>query len=136
MRAVGAATCGVVLLLSGCSMQSDEPDTPDVVATASPTVEDWRPVDSGPREGAMGTTTLDDDGVPVSYVVVEGDTADLIRLRFDIWWDSLAREDGRVLIKYPEIYAGEVLIFVPPGAPRTATRSGHSRRCGQGERHD
>lgn len=115
MRAVGAATCGVVLLLSGCSMQSDEPDTPDVVATASPTVEDWRPVDSGPRDGAMGTATVDDDGIPVSYLVAEGDTADLIRLRFDIWWDSLAREDGRVLIKYPEIYAGEVLIFVPPG---------------------
>ena len=44
--------------------------------------------------------------------MVEGDTADLIRGRFDIWWDQLAR-DGARLIQYPEIYVGDELTFIP-----------------------
>ena len=93
--------------------------TPSAEPTPSPTpyfdFSDWKPVDSGPRDGAMGTTTTDSDGVPVTYTVVEGDSADLIRLRFDIWWDSLACDDGMIMPKYPTIYPDEVLRFVPPG---------------------
>ena len=100
MLAVGLAACTV-------PTDSAPPD-----ATASPSAADWLPVDSGPREGAMGTTTVDEDGIPISYTVAEGDTTDLIRVRFDIWWDSLAREDGTRMQKYPVIYAGEVLTFV------------------------
>jgi len=60
----------------------------------------------------MGPVIADSKGVPVNYTVVEGDTADLIRGRFDIWWDQLAR-DGSRLIKYPTIYVGDVLTFIP-----------------------
>src|SRR6478609_6542242 len=41
------------------------------------------PEDGGPRAGASGTeVVLDDDGVPTTYVVVEGDDLSSIALRF------------------------------------------------------
>ena len=108
---VGAAAMLAVSLAS-CTAPLD-PSPPDVTETSI--ADDWRPVDSGPREGAMGTTTVDEDGIPITYTVAEGDSADLIRLRFDIWWDSLAREDGTQLAKYPTLYVDEVLTFVESG---------------------
>jgi hypothetical protein len=75
---------------------------------------DWQPVDSGPAVGAMGTTTVDADGVPLTYLVAAGDTPDAIRTRFDLYWSSLARQDGTAMPKYPTIYEGEVLTFVAP----------------------
>lgn len=75
---------------------------------------DWQPVDSGPRAGAMGTTTVDADGIPLTYLVASGDTPDAIRERFDLYWSSLARADGTAMPKYTTIYVDEVLTFVPP----------------------
>ena len=108
----------VILILSGCTAQSteaglnDPPPTATATPTPSPSLEDIDPIDLGPRTGAMGTVTLDENGVPATYTVADGDTADLIRGRFDIWWDQLAR-DGARLIQYPEIYVGDVLTFIP-----------------------
>ena len=93
----------VALFATGCSRASDaiEPPVTQGVATPSPSsgpsappdlVEEgiWHaPVDGGPREGAMGEVTLDADGEPTSYTVASGDTADQIRMRFNIWWDQL-----------------------------------------------
>lgn len=62
----------------------------------------------------MGPVTLDAEGRIETYTVVEGDSADLIRARFDIWWDSLADESGEPLAKYPTLFVGDVLTFVPP----------------------
>jgi hypothetical protein len=84
------------------------PDSTAVVPT------DWEPVDSGPAVGAMGTTTVDAEGVPLTYLVAAGDTPDAIRVRFDLYWSSLAREDGTAMPMYPTIYEGEVLTFVAP----------------------
>lgn len=75
---------------------------------------DWEPVDSGPVLGAMGTTTVDAEGTPLTYVVAAGDTPDAIRKRFDLYWSSLARQDGTAMPMYPTIYEGEVLTFVEP----------------------
>lgn len=75
---------------------------------------DWQPIDSGPREGATGSTTVDDDGTPLTYVVASGDTPGAIRERFGLYWSSLAREDGTAMPKYPTIYENEVLTFVEP----------------------
>lgn len=70
-----------------------------------------RVVDGGPINGAMGTTTTDAAGNPVTYTVVEGDSADLIRKRFDIWWDQLANDDGVRLDRAPTLFVGQVLTF-------------------------
>lgn len=106
----------VVLTLSGCTAQAPDshPTPPPPSATPAPTtsLEDTDPIDLGSRPGAMGDVTVDDRGVPVSYTVADGDTADLIRARFDIWWDQLAR-DGARLVRAPEIYPGDVLTFLP-----------------------
>ncbi len=59
----------------------------------------------------MGEVTLDADGEPTSYTVASGDTADQIRMRFNIWWDQLQQADGGRLIKYPNIYPGDVYTF-------------------------
>jgi hypothetical protein len=42
------------------------------------------PVDSGPQEYAMGTTNLNSEGVPVSYVVASGDNSEFVAKRFCI----------------------------------------------------
>lgn len=70
-----------------------------------------RVLDGGPINGAMGPVTLDDKGRPLTYTVVNGDSADLIRKRFDIWWDQLADDEGLRLSKYPNLFVGQVLTF-------------------------
>ena len=114
-RAVVVA--GAIVILSGCTGTATEAVTESEPTassrpTPSPSLEFTDPVDLGPRPGAMGEVTVDEKGVPLTYTVVEGDTADLIRGRFDIWWDQLAR-DGARLIQYPEIYEGDELTFIP-----------------------
>jgi LysM repeat protein len=42
------------------------------------------PVDSGPQEYAMGTTNVDGDGVPASYIVASGDISEFVAKRFCI----------------------------------------------------
>lgn len=105
----------LVLLLAGCAttemVDLVPPPEPTVVATPSPAAED-RIVDGGPQEGAQGTTTLHADGGPRTYTVAEGDTADQIRQRFNLWWDQLADENGTRLPDYPIIYPGQLLRFV------------------------
>lgn len=100
--------------LSGCVPQPVDETTVALPTSPSPTQSLVRsdPVDLGPAAGAMGPVSTDAKGVPVSYTVVEGDSADLIRGRFDIWWDQLAR-DGSRLVKYPTLFAGDVLTFMP-----------------------
>ena len=111
-------TAAVVLILSGCTGQTPDSNPtqppPSAIQTPTPTasLEATDPIDLGSRPGAMGEVTVDERGVPISYTVVEGDTADLIRARFDIWWDQLAR-DGARLVRAPEIYPGDLLTFVP-----------------------
>ena len=70
-----------------------------------------RVVDGGPINGAMGATTTDAAGNPLTYTVVEGDSADLIRKRFDIWWDQLADADGVRLTQGERVFVGQVLTF-------------------------
>lgn len=70
-----------------------------------------RVVDGGPIPGAMGTTTTTPAGRPLTYTVAAGDSADLIRKRFDIWWDQLADSDGFRLTKSAHVVAGQVLTF-------------------------
>ncbi|MGV8883878.1 MAG: hypothetical protein ACOH19_17155 [Rhodoglobus sp.] len=110
---------GLSVALAGCT-QGVVPDnvaqTP--VASSTPTAagtpRDWVPVDSGPRGEAQGSVTVDDDGVPVAYLVVEGDTADGVRDRFDLPWFSLAREDGVFMPRESGIFVGETLTFTLP----------------------
>lgn len=112
---------GVVglLLLAGCTAPAPPPSpAPTVTSDASPPptppadeAPSLRVVDGGPIEGAMGEVTVDTDGTPLTYTVVEGDTPDQIRARFDIWWDQLADADGVRLPRVPTIYVGDVLTF-------------------------
>lgn len=67
--------------------------------------------DLGPRVGAMGAVELTPEGHPAHYTVVEGDTADAIRGRFDLWWDQLSR-DGVQLSEHPVVYPGDVLTII------------------------
>lgn len=117
MTSIGRLT--VVLLiatvaLSACVPQPPVAGTAALPASPSPaqTPVYSDPVDLGPTAGAMGPVSTDGSGVPISYTVVEGDSADLIRGRFGIWWDQLAR-DGSRLTKYPTLSVGDVLTFVP-----------------------
>lgn len=74
-------------------------------------IDDFSVVDGGHQLGAMGTATFEEDGTPRTYTVVEGDSADAIRARFNIWWDQLASDDGVRLIKQATVYPGDVLLF-------------------------
>lgn len=66
--------------------------------------------DAGSREHASGQTVLDEEGVPVAYVVAEGDTAVSIADRFCIGfvdylgWINSVRRDG-----VSELYPGDTL---------------------------
>jgi hypothetical protein len=115
-RIHGSVLVVLVFALAGCTAtpQPLPPPTPTSSNDATVVPTDWQPVDAGPREGAMGSTTVDGDGTPVAYVVAAGDTTDAIRARFDLYWSSLAREDGTRMPKYPTIYENEVLTFIEP----------------------
>ena len=116
MRFAGLALA--VLLLAGCVPQASptpkpapaQPAPEPVVETQAPTREPSI-TDSGPQAGAEGPIALNTNGTPWKYTVVEGDTADQIRYRFDLWWDQLSR-DGEKLPKYPTLYPGDVLTIV------------------------
>ena len=98
----------------GMGVRTDTVIYADEILTLVPNSElvgSLRVLDGGPIAGAMGTTTLSADGRPLTYTVVEGDSADLIRKRFDIWWDQLANSDGTRLQKRPVLYVGQVLTF-------------------------
>lgn len=120
MRTSGVIVAVGILVLSGCTGAVVEQPRPELTAAApsatpspTPIAVDWEPRDQGEQTGAMGAVTVDDRGVPVTYVVTEGDTADQICARFDIWRDSLANEDGVAFAPHPELYPGDVLTFVP-----------------------
>ena len=120
MRVTGwVMAASLSLVLAGCT-QGFAPDNnePTPVASSMPTAagtpRDWVPVDSGPQDEAQGTVTVDDDGVPVAYLVAEGDTADGVRDRFDLPWFSLAREDGTFMPRESGIFVGETLTFTLP----------------------
>ncbi len=114
-----ARVAGVVLILAislvGCTEPMNTPRTPassemaPPAATAlpkpSPPTSAEVPVDGGPREGANGTTELDEDGVPVVYIVVEGDAQWGIEQRFGV--DGLIERYNRWL------QIGERLSLVP-----------------------
>lgn len=102
--------------LAGCSAPPDPAPTKaseptPIGSTTPPPDPSLGVIDSGPRKGAMGEVTTDADGVSVTYTVVEGDTPDEIRMRFDIWWDQLVGPDGERMPKDTRIYPGDVLTF-------------------------
>lgn len=116
MRGALVVAVGLIVAgLAGCGTQPDPAPTqpteatPTASATARPEPS-LGVTDSGARKGAMGEVTTDADGVPLTYTVVEGDTPDEIRMRFDIWWDQLVGPDGERL-NSPLIYPGDVLTF-------------------------
>lgn len=117
MRLDRIAVVVAVLALSACAPTPTLEHVPTEIASPSPTSRQTpepaslRVVDGGPAEGAMGTTTVGDDGRPLTYTVVAGDTPDQIRARFDIWWDQLADSEGNRLDRVPTIYPGDVLTF-------------------------
>lgn len=107
----------LALTLSGCvggvEVSAGDPEAPATQASAG-TPNDWRPADSGARAGAEGTVSVDAEGVPISYVVAEGDTPDAIRTRFGLPWFSLARENGEFMPRETMILTGETLTFALP----------------------
>ena len=103
------------LLLAGCTAPSTQPNTPALTMTTKlrapetqrsefgsadassadrPAIE-GTPHDSGSRESATGTTNTDRNGVPVEYIVEEGDTAWGVEQRFGI--DGVAERYNRYL---------------------------------------
>jgi len=97
---VAALSLTVIVALSACaldgvpgpsaspSIESSHEPAPPVTPTPRPPLVSIGgfpaqvPVDGGPREYAMGTVTLDDEGVPMAYLVASGDLVDFIAERF------------------------------------------------------
>lgn len=100
--------------LAGCTAEAPVPTNPPSVtsnsmAPTSDQLTNSRALDGGPREHAMGTVVLDEDGSVSKYVVAEGDMGKDIAARLGIPTDNLKDEDGDPVTKYPIIFPGQVL---------------------------
>lgn len=83
---------------------------PEPVPNApAPVVEPGPAVDLGSREGATGTPVVDGSGMPVSYVVVAGDSFFDIAQRFDLPQQQLLRMNPQVHDFGEAVYIGDVI---------------------------
>lgn len=105
------------LFLTACGTPSTPEPSPDETATteagptSSPTPKPTPEpiVDSGPVEGAMGTTETDADGV-LRYTAVEGDVGGIICERFGrAYWQLESGLTSGGFSCNSVIYVGEVL---------------------------
>lgn len=76
---------------------------------AAPVVEPGPAVDLGSRDGATGTPVVDGSGMPVSYVVVVGDSFFDIAQRFDLPQQQLLRMNPQVHDFGEAVYIGDVI---------------------------
>ncbi len=67
------------------------------------------PVNGAPIDYARGATTVDDYGVPLSYVVASGDVFELIAKRFDLGTDYLASINAVRRDVPTEIFVGDTI---------------------------
>ncbi|MGW9631184.1 LysM peptidoglycan-binding domain-containing protein [Agromyces sp. NPDC055520] len=83
---------------------------PDPVPNApAPVYEPGPAVDLGARDGANGTPALDGTGMPISYVVVSGDSFFDIAQRFDLPQQQLLRMNPQVHDFGENVYIGDVI---------------------------
>jgi hypothetical protein len=83
---------------------------PDPVPNApAPVYEPGPAVDLGARDGANGTPSLDGGGMPISYVVVSGDSFFDIAQRFDLPQQQLLRMNPQVHDFGENVYIGDVI---------------------------
>ncbi|QEE60258.1 hypothetical protein FVA74_00770 [Salinibacterium sp. dk2585] len=141
-----------VVLLSGCTAVTDgedpeaaageassspsahpgptrEPETEDEADAGDEADSPIMPIDGGPRTGAAGVAEFDGD-IVASYVVAEGDVAIEISQRFSVELDQLADADGTRLGRYPTLYVGDIIHFVPQLTGQDANCFYRSAYCG------
>ncbi|KQZ11346.1 hypothetical protein ASD23_04590 [Agromyces sp. Root1464] len=83
---------------------------PEPVPNApAPVYEPGPAVDLGARDGANGTPSLDGSGMPISYVVVAGDSFFDIAQRFDLPQQQLLRMNAQVHDFGENVYIGDVI---------------------------
>ncbi|WP_139415559.1 LysM peptidoglycan-binding domain-containing protein [Agromyces laixinhei] len=83
---------------------------PEPVPNApAPVYEPGPAVDLGARDGANGSPALDGTGMPVSYVVVSGDSFFDIAQRFDLPQQQLLRMNPQVHDFGEHVYIGDVI---------------------------
>ena len=90
--------------------EAPAPEAPDPVPNApAPVVEPGPANDLGPRDGAMADPTVDDTGMPISYVVVAGDSFFDIAQRFDLPQQQLLRMNPQIHDFGEAVYIGDVI---------------------------
>lgn len=83
---------------------------PEPVPNApAPVYEPGPAVDLGARDGANGTPSLDGSGMPISYVVVSGDSFFDIAQRFDLPQQQMLRMNPQVHDFGENVYIGDVI---------------------------
>jgi len=83
---------------------------PEPVPNApAPVYEPGPAVDLGARTGANGSPSLDGSGMPISYVVVSGDSFFDIAQRFDLPQQQLLRMNPQVHDFGENVYIGDVI---------------------------
>jgi len=150
---VGVVAVAVVLLVTGCTAgvpHSEATPTPvekiiPVVPSASPSPSlvaaqerDLAPegqynlgstffatlVDSGPRKGAKGTTTINSDGELASYTVAAGDEFEAIIERFGIEAQVLINLNTVRRVNFFYLYTDDILNLDPHTITSVGTENG------------
>lgn len=104
------AVLAAALILTACTTQSaPEPGPTEAGPTASHSPIPDPIIDSGPVDGARGTTETDADGV-LRYTVVEGDVGGIVCDRFDrAYWQLETNLDKGGFSCNGMISIGEIL---------------------------
>ena len=94
--------CGIVATFSAYSLDDEQTWVAEVIGL---------PRDRGPREGATGEVTLDENGHPIAYAIAEGDMMHSISHRLCFEVVGLAQLN-HVWLSDP-IHPGQVLLLTP-----------------------
>ncbi|MET4159181.1 LysM domain-containing protein [Agromyces sp. PvR057] len=90
--------------------EAPAPEAPAPVPNApAPVVEPGPAYDLGARDGAMGTPAVDGSGMPISYVVVAGDSFFDIAQRFDLPQQQLLRMNPQIHDYGEAVYIGDAI---------------------------
>jgi LysM repeat protein len=75
----------------------------------APVVEEGPARDTGSKTGATGAPTVDADGAPVSYTIVQGDSFFDVAQRFDLPQQQLLRMNPSIHNFGETVYIGQVI---------------------------
>lgn len=109
---IALTVIGASMMLAGCGVSAPHP-VPTLTGTETQTPDPQSNiVDSGVREGAMGSIELNSNGTPWRYTVVEGDYADAVCSRFNLSSDQLVFDSDGSPVGF-HIQPEDVIRFVP-----------------------